>query len=511
MREQGEGARRREPSWDEAYVAYVLRPGYEHWQRRYWTFFFELERAHLVALVRAGWLSPSQAGRIAAGLDRVEKSSLEQEPYRGDVEDLFFAIEQRLRQEVGEVADNLHLARSRNDIDVTLYRMDLRRSLLDLHQRMEGLAQALLAQARAHLHTVMPGYTHGQQAQPTTMAHYLAAVLANVERSRRRLESTWPEVNASPLGAAAFTTSGFYIDRRLLAELLGFDGLVRNAYDAVASTDYVMPLLAECSTLAGTLSRFTADLTFWAANEVAGVRLADAFVQVSSIMPNKRNPVVLEHIRSRLGRVPGLFQQACALHANVSFADINDTEDNLQPVWHEAEQLLGEATELLARAVSSLDVDVEVLRRRAREGMSTVTELADTLVREAGLSFRQAHGVVSRLVKLARERELAPHRWSPALLDEAARHELGRSVALSPAALEEALDPVHFVEVRRTLGGPAPGEVAAGLDELAEEIAAGRRWREERLDRLEQASRRLAQEATEWERGNDSRQKMAGE
>ena len=477
--------------WDEAYVAYVLRPGFEHWQERYWDLFFDLEKAHLVALVRAGWLSEADAVRIAAGLRLVQRSPLRHEPYRGDVEDLFFAIEERLRREVGEIADNLHLARSRNDIDVTLYRLDLRRALLDLHERVGALSQALLSLARRHLLTVMPGYTHGQQAQPTTLAHYLAAVLSNVERSRRRMEAHFALVNRSPLGAAAFTTSGFFVDRRLLADLLGFDGVVRNSYDAIASTDYVMPVVAECATLGATLSRFTADLHFWASNEVAAVRLSDAFVQVSSIMPNKRNPVVLEHIRSRLARLPGLLHQAYALHANVPFGDINDTEDNLQPVWHEAFQCLVEAVDLLARVVATLEVDADLLNRRAREGMSTVTELADTLVRRGGLPFRQAHAVVSRVVDLARQRKLAPDRWTAEILDEAARAAIGRPVSLSDEVLRQALDPVHFVEIRRTLGGPCPEEVSAMLDEQAADMEAAARWRSERLAHLREASRRL--------------------
>lgn len=179
-------------SWDDAYIAHVLRPGFEHWQRHYWDFFFDLERAHLVALVRAGWLNRADAARIAAGLVRLQSGNLRTEPYRSDVEDLFFAVEQRLREEVGEIADNLHLARSRNDIDVTLYRLDLRRALLEAHERLGALSEALLALAWRHIRTVMPGYTHGQQAQPTTLAHYLAAVLSNVERSRRRLEAHYP-------------------------------------------------------------------------------------------------------------------------------------------------------------------------------------------------------------------------------------------------------------------------------------------------------------------------------
>ncbi|MEW6049263.1 MAG: argininosuccinate lyase, partial [Bacillota bacterium] len=459
-------------SWDDAYIAHVLRPGFEHWQRHYWDFFFDLERAHLVALVRAGWLNRADAARIAAGLVRLQSGNLRTEPYRGDVEDIFFAVEQRLRQEVGEMADNLHLARSRNDIDVTLYRLDLRRALLEAHERLGALSEALLALAWRHIRTVMPGYTHGQQAQPTTLAHYLAAVLSNVERSRRRLEAHYPLVNQSPLGAAAFTTSGFTIDRRLLAALLGFDEVVRNSYDAVAATDYVMPFLAECATVGATLSRFTADLLFWAANEVAAIRLADAFVQVSSIMPNKRNPVVLEHIRSRLGRLPGLLQQAYLLHANVPFGDINDTEDNLQPVWHEAAQLFFEALDLLARVISTLDVDAALLERRAFEGMTTVTELADTLVRRAGLSFRQAHSVASRLVDVARQRKLAPTEWTVSLLHDAALAVVGRTISMSDEELRQALDPLHFVEVRRTLGGPSPGEVSAMLAEQAAAIEA---------------------------------------
>ncbi|BAS26168.1 argininosuccinate lyase [Limnochorda pilosa] len=480
--------------WDERYVDHVLRPSYELWQQRYWEHFFALQQAHLVALVRAGWLNRSDARAIALALFRVEGSGLRGEPYQGDVEDLFFRVQEQLEAEAGEVAGHLHLARSRNDIDVTLYRMDLRRALLSLHEQVGLLSGALLEQARRHVDTIMPGYTHGQQAQPTTLAHYLAAVLDAVERACRRLEGHYPLVNRSPLGAAAFATSGFTIDRRLQAELLGFDGIVRNSYDAVAATDYLLPFLAECGTLGATLSRFNADLLFWASNEVAALWLPNGLVQASSIMPNKRNPVVLEHIRSRLGRVPALVQQAYALHANVPFGDINDTAENLQPVWHQAVDLLGAAVDLLARVVSELQVDRDLLRRRAGEGFSTVTELADTLVRQRGLSFHHAHAVVARLVEVGREHELPPSTWTPRLLEEVADSTLGRPVSLQEAELQEALDPGHFVDVRRTEGGPAPEQVRAMLDEARAGLEASERWRTDTHARLDAASQQRLQE-----------------
>ena len=457
--------------WNRHYVEYVLRPGYERWQNRYFDDFLDLQRAHLVALNRAGWVDDATAREIGAAIEWLSGSSLRADAYTGEVEDLFFAAERLLRGRLGDPADNLHIARSRNDIDATLYRMDLRRTLLELHERLGELSEALLGVAEEHLHTVMPGYTHGQQAQPTTLAHYLSAVLSGVERSRARLRMCYRETNRSPLGAAAFTTSGFYIDRELLADLLGFEGVVRNSYDAVAASDYALVFMGECAVVAALLSRFVADLFFWCSNEVAAFRVADAFVQRSSIMPNKRNPVVLEHIRSRLARALSIGQQGFALHTSVPYGDINDTADNLQPVWQGAVQLLSEATTLLAQVVETGEFDRELLLERAREGYGCVTELADVLVREHHLTFRQAHEVVSRVVDLAQRQETPPPEWTSSLIDTAALEVIGRTIQIDAASLTRALDPMHFVTVRKTMGGPNVDEMSATLADARTSMA----------------------------------------
>ena len=478
--------------WDEAYVSYVLEPLYERWQRWYWADFFRLQRAHLVALARAGWVERTQAARLAAALERVACGPLRGQGRPEGAEDLFFAAEQALRDEAGEAADNLHLGRSRNDIDATLYRMDARRALLSLHARLGELASALLALARRHVDTVMPAYTHGQPAQPTTLAHYLAAVAANVRRSRARLQAHYPTVNLCPLGAAALATSGFTVDRALLASLLGFEGVARNSYGAVADTDYALPFIAEIATAGMALSRFVADLFFWASREVAAIRIPDGFVQGSSIMPHKRNPVVLEHVRARLARLPGLVQQAYSLHTGVPYGDINDTADHLQGVWHEAATLLDESADLLTRALGGLQVDGALLLRRARESLSTTTELADTLVRRHGLSFRQAHRVVARLAAIALARGIPPERWTSDLLNEAATAEGLHAIATTDEEVHVALDPRHFVEIRRTLGGPSPSEVGSMLDEEEQALQAAELWRRSRLEDLEVADTRLS-------------------
>lgn len=484
--------------WNQHYVDFVLKPGYERWQERYFGDFLDLQRAHLVALNRAGWIDDDTARGISKGIEWLEVSGLDTVAYTGEVEDLFFAAERALRERLGARAENLHIARSRNDIDATLYRMDLRRSVLNLHDQLGELSVSLHRVAAEHVDTVMPGYTHGQQAQPTTLAHYLGAVLDGLERSRARFRAIYQETNRSPLGAAAFTTSGFYVDRELLADLLGFQGVVRNSYDAVAASDYVLLFVNECAVAASLLSRFVADLMFWCSNEVNAFRIDDSFIQVSSIMPNKRNPVVLEHIRSRLARALSVGQQAYALHANVPFGDINDTADNLQPVWHCAADLMTEASALLSHVVASGTFDRELLLRRAREGYGCVTELADTLVREYHLTFRQAHSVVSRVVDMARGQGKPPAEWTADLIAAASHDAIGQALELDASSLSRALDPVHFVAVRKSLGGPNAREVEAMLAEAQAVIERGAEFSRSSRAALAGARWRLLDAARAW-------------
>jgi argininosuccinate lyase len=346
-----------------------------------------------------------------------------------------------------------------------MYRMVLRDGLLRAERSLLDLQSVLLAVASEHVETVMPAYTHTQQAQPTTLAHYLVAVHDSLSRDLRRIEAAFENCNRSPLGAAALTTSGFAIDRRRLAELLGFDGLVENSYDAIGGADYLGEAATALQLSLLGLGRFVNDLLLWSTQEFGAIRVADPYVQTSSIMPQKRNPVSLEHLRSLLSAAVGDAATVLTMLHNTPFGDVVDTEDDLQPyLWRTFEAADG-LCRLLAAVVGTMEVNKELLLEKARTGYSTVTELADALVRERGLSFRTAHAVVAAVVKLAESEGAGADGISVRLVDRAAEAVIGEPLGLSRDLISRSLDPVRFVEIRALPGGPSLEEMRRALEE----------------------------------------------
>src|SRR5437870_9070788 len=332
-------------------------------------------------------------------------------------------------------------------------RLALRQTLLEVHGCLERLRLTLLGRIEEHAETLMPGHTHTQPAQPTTLGHFLAATAEALERDTVRVQAAFARTNRGPLGAAALTTTGFPIDRALTARLLGFDDVVINSYDAIGGVDYALESLAALTTCVLGLSRLIHDLLQWATREFGVLHIDPAFLQISSIMPQKRNPVVLEHLRARIGWVLGDAHTAAMLVHSAALGDAVDVEDEFyEPLFRTFEHGLG-VLRLLDAALGACRFDVERLAARATAGFTTATELADTLVRRGGLSFRQAHRVASTVVQLC---SADPSRVDAALVAEAARQALGRPVHLDPADLRAALDPWCFVEQRSILGGPAP-------------------------------------------------------
>lgn len=471
------GAAQRDP----VYVEVVLEPGFTFARERLARYMLEANVAHVLTLLKEGHLSREEARALLRVIGPMMERRSVPDRYDPAFEDLFFMIEDEVAKVAGaDAVGSMHLAMSRNDLDTAMFRMAARERLVEAAGQLDFLRRAVLNLAVAELDTVMPAYTHNQQAQPTTLGHYLAGVEAALGRDAARLDGAWRRTNLSPLGAAALAGTGFRVDRAGEAGLLGFEGLVENTYDAVASADYLVELASCGAVLATDLSRFLTDLLYWCTNEVAALRLAPQFIQVSSIMPQKRNPVALEHLRALVGKALGAANSAYLLLHNVPFGDVNDAGEQLQPIVHGQWDILGKALRLLGELVRTVSVDREVLRRRVAEGFSTSTELADTLVRVDGLRFRQAHAVVSSLVtKLSAE----GRPWQQLTLSElnaAMREKTGRQSSLTAGALAQALDPAEFVRRRNNTGAPArerlePYLNTRGADlEKTEELWRGR-------------------------------------
>lgn len=476
-----------------------MEPGFSFARERLARYLLEANVAHVLTLLKEGHISPEDGEALLRTIGPMMEEHALPERYDPTFEDLFFMIEDQVAKTAGaDAVGSMHLGLSRNDLDTAMFRMAARERLLELATDLNLVRRAVLSLAGRELETVMPAYTHNQQAQPTTMGHYLAGVEAALARDAQRLDDTWPRTNLSTLGAAALAGTGFRVDRTYEAGLLGFDGLVENTYDAVASADYLAELASCGAVLATDLSRFLTDLLYWCTNEVAAVRLAPEFIQVSSIMPQKRNPVALEHLRAMVGKVLAAANSAYLLLHNIPFGDVNDAGEQLQPIIHGQCDHLARALRLLERLVSTLSVDREVLARRAADGFTTSTELADTLVRVDGLKFRLAHQVVSALVNsLSAEGRL----WRRLTLEELNRvmvEQVGRESRLSAGELAAALSPQEFVRRRTNAGAPAPERLHPYLSRKGVELdQAEELWRRRR-DLLTSYRQRLSQE---WRKG----------
>src|SRR5262245_29920593 len=355
--------------FDPEYVTHVLNDNFEDAKTLFLSPLLAVHHAHLVMLAECGILDPAVAHRLRLALDSISVADVRCAVYDGSCEDLFFYVERLLVAACGEdAAGRLRTARSRNDIDMTMYRMQQRECVAAVVAATLELRAALIDLAAKHRETVFAAHTHTQPAQPTTVAHYLLAMIEQLERDAVRLRAAYASTNRSPLGACAITGTGFAIDRALTADLLGFDGPTGNTYGSIATVDYLLEGVSAAAVLLSGLGRFAQDLLLWSTAEFGYLRLGDGFVQTSSIMPQKRNPVALEHVRSIGSRAFGQAQAILAAVHNTPFGDIVDTEDDLQPLVRAMYRDATRAAALLAAAIATAEFDTAHLEAAAARG-----------------------------------------------------------------------------------------------------------------------------------------------
>jgi argininosuccinate lyase len=471
------------------YVSCVLNENFEDAKAQFLSPLMAIHYAHLVMLEETRIVAGSDARAIRAALEAIDLDEVRRAHYDGTCEDLFFYVEGLVATLCGEeTAGRLHTARSRNDIDMTMYRMQQRELVLALFGATGLLRRVLLDLAARHREDVFPAHTHTQPAQPSTVAHYLMAVVEQLERDAVRLRAAYGTTNANPLGSCAITGTGFPIDRQRTTALLGFDRPTGNTYGSIATVDYLLESVSATAVLLTGLGRVIQDLLLWCTREFGYLRLADGFVQCSSIMPQKRNPVALEHARAISSKAVG--QGAAILLAahNTPFGDIVDTEDDLQPLVFAMFRDAARAVRLTAAALAAAQFDTARMAERATEGWITITELADTLTREHGVPFTAAHAIASRMVRRG-ENGIA----LSAMMREASQAVLGRPIDMGEAVLEQLLSPRHFVDVRTTPGGPAPGETARAIAASEAILAEDQGWFAGTVGRLRAAEEALKQ------------------
>ena len=479
---------------DPVYVAQVLEPRYAFACREEFPYLRDVLVAHVLMLRRQRLLDPGASAETLRAL--VSLAAADLPPYNPRWEDLYFVLHHRVDTATGGRGE-FRLALSRNDAGAAVARLMLRDQALDVLDAADGVREAVIEQAERHRATLIMAHTHHQHAQPTTAGHYLLAVADTLARDADRYRAAFDRLDRSPLGAVALTTTGFAIDRRYVAELLGFQGIVENSYDAVAAGDYACELAGCHAVLATNLSRVVDDLLFWAGSEIDGLRLAPSFIQISSLMPQKRNPVALEHVRSALSRLLGECLAAWASSHNVPFGDINDpVEDLLPPITATHRELCG-TLNLLDAVVAQAEIRPEAWTAVLRGTFATSTELADTLVREGGLRFADAHAAAAHLVATRRARGEDFAGVDPNEVEAATEAAAGRRITLSKEALAGALDPAAFVARRNVEGGPGPRAIDAQVRFARAALAASRADTQAARDRIAGARKRREQAVAE--------------
>ncbi|HSQ96113.1 MAG TPA: argininosuccinate lyase [Croceibacterium sp.] len=408
-------------------------------------------KAHVAMLGACGIVSSEDAVAIGRGLDQVA-AEYERDGVPEDwaLEDIHMTTESRLADLIGAAAGRLHTARSRNDQVATDFKLWVRDAIDQVDAGLEALEKALVTRAGEHAESIMPGFTHLQTAQPVTLGHHLMAYYEMLWRDRSRFADARKRLNECPLGSAALAGTGFPIDREMTTQALGFDRATANSLDAVSDRDFALDYLSAAAQCSLHLSRLAEEFVIWASQPFGFVRMPDSLSTGSSIMPQKKNPDAAELVRGHSGRIVGALMALMVTMKGLPLAYSKDMQDDKPPVF-EAVGLLGLSLAAMTGMVAEADFRTERMRQAAELGYATATDLADWLVREAGLPFREAHHVTGAVVKLAEGKGVA--------LDALSLADLQAIDGRIDEGVFGALSVEASVAARKSHGGTAPEQV----------------------------------------------------
>ncbi|MCP8311606.1 MAG: argininosuccinate lyase [Candidatus Methylarchaceae archaeon HK02M1] len=449
----------------------------------------KINKAHILMLVKKGIIDQREGFSCIKALEEIPKE-MEMDP---KLEDVHMNVEALVVKEVGEnIGGQLNLAKSRNDQVATAIRMTLREFILDISSAIIRLREAILQKCKEHLDTVMPGYTHLQHAQPVTLAHHLLAHHDSLMRDEERLTGVYERVNLSPMGACALATTGFEIDRVMVSELLGFDGLVENSIDAVSTRDFGVEAISNLAILMTDLSRFAEELIFWSSHEFSIVEMPDEYASTSSIMPQKKNPVVVELVRAKTSNVYGNLLASLSILKALPYSYNLDLQELTHHIWDACQTALS-TLDIFAHMLKKMKFNTKRLLELAQSEMSTATELADTIVRELGIPFRTAHRIVGLLVRRALADDKSLDRVVKEDLDGIVKATTRKGIHIPNEAKQKALDTIENVKIRSVRGGPSPKEVARMLKQRSNALK-NYNWVSKKREALKISHDRLAEE-----------------
>ena len=464
-------------------VDYLIRPGIEGDLKRSYQTILDINKAHVLMLAKQGIITREVEKKILrVNQDTAAQQADPQFEIIPDVEDLYFNFERYLIKQTSlEVGGQQHTARSRNDLFATENRIDTRRFFIDTSRRFIRLRRALLAWAKENKDAVMSGYTHLQPSEPITLAHYCSAVLAALGRDYRRFAAAWDTINRCPLGGGSMGSTTWPIDRDYTAKLLGFDGPVENSLDCVASRDFALELGAAMAMAAVTMSRTAMDMYLWATPEYGYIEVDDSCAVCSSIMPQKKNPITLEHVKSKASHLEAYFISCWGAMKNVPYMHCRDiSTETIRYLWTAFHEFNAEL-DLLAVTYPGIKVNKSRMVESAKKNFCTVTELANYLVRTDGISFREAHTIVADVVGYMQEKGLRADQITVEEINGFCEKLYGFTTRMTQEDVARALDPVRNAESKVVKGGSAPDEVTRQLTLIEQQIDSD----EAALDRRE--------------------------
>ncbi|MBN1431417.1 MAG: argininosuccinate lyase [Methanomicrobiaceae archaeon] len=448
--------------------------------------------AHLLMLERQDIISKEAAGRIMDVLLELHKKGLPDSVFDEKFEDVHAGIEAFIIEKTGiDTGGRLHMGRSRNDEVATCARVRLRDDMITIMSAISEMRAVLIRKAEQNTESYMPGFTHLQHAQPTTLAHYLMNYEQALERDFERFGDVFLRVDLCPLGAAAFASTGYPIDREYTAELLGFSGVLENSMDCVSGRDVFIEVISACSILMTTLSRMCEELILWSSAFVNFVELADEYCSTSSIMPQKKNPDCAEIMRGKAGSALGALTASITIIKGLPMSYNRDMQDLWPHLWQTVEDAKA-SLKIISGMIDTASFNTERMNEEAGKGFSTATELADVMVREFGLSFRTAHGITGRAVRMKK--------IDIDTLEEAAKEMAGislKGLGMTDEDVKRALDVAYSVNTRIATGGPAPAAVKAAISGKTAALKEDTEWITDMKIRNEEAFKKMIREAEE--------------
>ncbi|WP_421078396.1 argininosuccinate lyase [Methanothermococcus sp. Ax23] len=440
--------------------------------------------AHTKMLMEKNIISEEDGNKIIKELINIFKNGMESLNLDPSLDDIHMVIESELIKKLGEdVAGRMHTGRSRNDEVATDLRMALREKILQILKQLINMEKNILKLAEKHKETLTIGYTHLQHAQPTTYAHHLLSYVSAIERDILRLLDAYKRINISPLGCGAMATTGFDIDRKRTMELLGFDNIIENSMDGVSARDFIVETMSCLSMLGTNLSKICEEMVLFSTYEFGTIEIANEYTSTSSIMPQKKNPDVAEIARAKLSTLNGNLISVLTILKALPNTYNRDLQEISPHLWKSVYTTI-DTINMVDGMISTLKVNTDRMKELAEKNYSTATELADTLVRECGIPFRTAHGIVGEVVRISIERNKN--------MDEVIGEVLDRyGLELDKSMIEKALNPMENVKMRKVIGGPAPEEVERAINSYKNRINNYEKEINEKIGKIEKIKKEL--------------------